>query len=119
MLIGSIILLERLKALHPSLAATGRAFIHPRMLSLSQSIKLGLITITSFPFYPFSSSETDDTPLRVIFAIVLLAVKFMSDVSHTNKSFASRTPWSLKEVNAIEKEMLRHLQYDVYIAADQ
>jgi hypothetical protein len=53
----------------------------------------------------------------VTFSAILLAIKWTSDCSHTNLAFVRRTPWSLSEINAMEKEMLSHLKYDIYISA--
>lgn len=85
-LISTVILLERLRSLHPGLSATG---------------------------------QVKDTLLRVVFSAYLAAMKLCTEVSYLNSAFVGRTPWSTREINSMEREILLHLDYDCFIPAEQ
>jgi hypothetical protein len=63
------------------------------------------------------STAVQDTKLRVVFSTYLLAVKIISDVSYANAAFLRRCPWSQVEINSMEREMLKHLDFNVFIAS--
>ncbi|KAL7409080.1 hypothetical protein BDY24DRAFT_242676 [Mrakia frigida] len=62
---------------------------------------------------------SEDAPLRIAFASFLLASKYLSEYSDINSSFVKYTPWSLKDINTMEKQLLKCLRWDLWISGDQ
>lgn len=74
-----------------------------------------LFSLRLFPL----SVITRDAPLRIAFAAFLLALKVTSDCSHLNKSFVHYTPWKLHDLNAMEKQLLEYLGFDLWISSEE
>lgn len=48
----------------------------------------------------------------------MAAMKACTEVSYLNSAFVGRTPWSTREINSMEREILLHLDYDCYLPAE-
>ncbi|KAL7416383.1 hypothetical protein BDY24DRAFT_233017 [Mrakia frigida] len=90
---------------------------HPLVVLISTIIYLERLLAN----YPSMGKEvvSNDTPLRIAFASFLLALKWSCDVSHLSKSFVPYTPWDLKEVVTMEKQLLGCLKWDVFISSKE
>lgn len=49
----------------------------------------------------------------------MAAMKLCTEVSYLNSAFVGRTPWSVREINSMERELLLHLDYDCFVPAEQ
>lgn len=112
-LISTILLLERLVAIYPEMGAEGECAFAFRLVSFA--LPLSLIFC-----FARASVISKDACLRVAFASFLIALKWSSDVSYTNATLATYTPgWSLTDVNVMEQQLLRCLNWDIYIDSDE
>jgi len=62
---------------------------------------------------------TRDAPLRIAFAGFLVALKITLDSSHLNKSFVHYTPWKIHDLNAMERQLLEYLDFDLWISSEE
>ncbi|KAL7416320.1 hypothetical protein BDY24DRAFT_230247 [Mrakia frigida] len=95
----------------------GRLSPHPLCSLISTVILLERL----FSLYPKIADAvvSSDTFLRLTFASFLISIKQISESSYMNSSLVPYTPWTLPNINVMEKEMLGCLRFDVFISTTQ
>ncbi|KAJ2443678.1 hypothetical protein GGF42_006549, partial [Coemansia sp. RSA 2424] len=70
---------------------------------------------------PNTATGSADTPYRIFLASLLLADKFWSDHSVQIKNLvaAAGGVFSLKEIAAMERALLKLLKFNLYVSADE
>ncbi|KAJ2059963.1 hypothetical protein GGI17_004075 [Coemansia sp. S146] len=70
---------------------------------------------------PKTATGSMDTPYRIFLASLLLADKFWSDHSVQIKNLvaAAGGVFSMKEIAAMERALLKLLQFNLYVSADE
>ncbi|KAJ2458423.1 hypothetical protein GGF42_002085 [Coemansia sp. RSA 2424] len=70
---------------------------------------------------PNTATGSADTPYRIFLASLLLADKFWSDHSVQIKNLvaAAGGVFSLKEISAMERALLKLLKFNLYVSADE
>ena len=48
-----------------------------------------------------------------------MALKITLDSSHLNKSFVHYTPWKIHDLNAMERQLLEYLDFDLWISSEE